>query len=234
MTGQGKRGGKWMLKHLLPGDKHIIKTADSHLPAKKVLNAISSSTTKAMNAAGCAVMLLNQKREHLTIIASYGLSYLYLRKGILNVHRSLPEIMEGKIAAVTSISKDNRMQYPEAASMEKINSILGAPIFLDGHVIGEIRVYTDDVRVFNQMEKDFVTTVAGVIALSINKNDVHAKSCLQLKQQEQSPPSGTQMTELHSFAKLQPSQRGGVCQTARFQRMSGFTYRGHSLLMARL
>jgi len=155
--------------------KHIIKTADSALSLKKVLNTIAASTTKAMSAAGCVIMLLNHKREHLSIIAAYGLSDLYLRKGILNVHRSLPEIMDGKIAAATAISNDNRTQYPEAAAMEKISSILGAPLFLNGQVVGEIRIYTSDVRTFKQTEHEFISTVAGIVALTLEKNELRQK-----------------------------------------------------------
>lgn len=152
--------------------KQIVKHSSSALPLKKILNAIAASTAKAMDAAGCTIMLLNPKREHLSIIAAYGLSDLYLRKGILNVHRSLPEIMTGKIVTITDISHDDRTQYPESAAVENIHSILGAPILQKGQIIGEIRVYTNEVREFKQTDHEFLSSVSNIVALSIEKNEL--------------------------------------------------------------
>jgi len=191
--------------------KHIIKTADSDLPLKKMLNAFCASASKAMNAAGCAIMLLNQKREHLSLIAAYGLSDLYLRKGVLNVHRSLPEIMEGKITAVSSIHEDNRTQYPEAAAMENIKSIIGAPLLLNREIIGEIRIYTGDTRVFNQAERDFIFSVAGTVSLAIVKSEFTMKTGTSPKKNRPKPatdsplivlPPGFSHPSEEEFAKL--------------------------------
>ena len=75
-----------------------------------------------MKASGCSIMLLSPPKEHLVIVGAHGLSDLYLRKGALNVHKSLPEIMEGEIVSITNISNDIRAQYPEAAVVCYVNS----------------------------------------------------------------------------------------------------------------
>ena len=153
--------------------KQVAKTANSSLPLNKALNSIAKSMAKAMKAAGCTIMLLNSKREHLDIMAAYGLSDLYLRKGALNAHKSLPEILEGKAVAIADVSQDNQAQYPEAAEMEKISSILGVPLLQKGEVIGGIRIYTRESRHFSQVDKDFLSTVANIIAIILEKNELH-------------------------------------------------------------
>ena len=155
--------------------KQIARAANSSLPLKKALNSIAKSTAKAMKATGCSVMLLNPQGEHLDITAAYGLSDLYLRKGALNAHRSLPDILERNVVAISDISQDKRAQYPEAAKMEKISSILGAPLLQKGEVIGQLRVYTQEPRHFSQSDKNFLSTVANIITITLEKTELYQK-----------------------------------------------------------
>jgi bifunctional protein TilS/HprT len=152
--------------------KQITKTANSAIPLKKTLTAIAKSSAKAMKAAGCSIMLLNPQREHLAIVAAYGLSDIYLRKGALNAYKSLPEIMEGKIISIIDISNDKQAQYPEAAKIENISSVLGVPLFQRGDIIGEIRLYTEAARHFSTADKDFLANVANIVALVLEQPEL--------------------------------------------------------------
>ena len=153
--------------------KQIAKTANSPLPLKNVLNSTAKSAAKALKAAGCSIMLLNPQREHLDIIAAYGLSDLYLKKGALKASKSLPEVLSGKVVAIFDFTQDERTQYPEAAEMEGISSVVAAPIPQRGEVVGEIRIYTREPRKFSQADKDFLTTVADIIAVSLERNELY-------------------------------------------------------------
>jgi len=152
--------------------KQITRTANTNIPLEKTLNSIAKSCTKALEAAGCTIMMLNNQKEHLSTIASYGLSDLYLRKGALNAHQSLPQIMAGNVVTIRNIFKGQNTQYPEAATSEKINSILGVPIFQKGEIIGELRIYTEDDRRFTAVDKDFITTASSVISLIIERSEL--------------------------------------------------------------
>jgi bifunctional protein TilS/HprT len=153
--------------------KQIARTANSPLPLKNVLNAAAKSATKGLKAAGCSIMLLNPQKEHLDIIAAYGLSDLYIRKGALKASKSLPEVLNGELVAIFDFTQDERTQYPEAAEMEGISSVLAAPIPQRGEVVGEIRIYTREPRQFSQADKDFLTTVANIVAVSLEKNELY-------------------------------------------------------------
>lgn len=153
--------------------KYIARATNSSLTLTKALNSIAKSTTKALKAAGCAIMLLSPQKEHLNIIAAHGLSDLYLRKGVVNARKSLPDILDGKVATIFNISQDNRAQYPEAAEVEKIGSIIGAPLVQKGDIIGEIRVYGQEPRHFSRGDADFLATVANIIAVALERNNLY-------------------------------------------------------------
>jgi len=149
--------------------KQIVKAANDSLSLKKLVSTIAAGAARGLGASGCAVMLLNPRREYLDIIGAWGLSDLYLRKGAINARKSYPDILDGKIVAVEDICSDKRTQYPEHAAREKLKSLLGAPLLQHGEVIGEIRVYTREKRHFKPNEKDFISTVANIIALTLEK-----------------------------------------------------------------
>jgi bifunctional protein TilS/HprT len=153
--------------------KQIARVGNSLLPLNKVLNSVAKSTAKALKAAGCSIMLLNPQKAHLDIVAAYGLSDLYLRKGALKASESLPEVLNGETVAIFDATQDKRTQYPEAAEIEGISSVLASPIIQKGEVTGEIRVYTREPRQFSQADKDFVGTVANIAAVSLEKTELY-------------------------------------------------------------
>ncbi|MGA2158347.1 MAG: hypoxanthine phosphoribosyltransferase [Dehalococcoidia bacterium] len=152
--------------------KQIAKVINSDLPFKKIMGLVAASAARALQASGCAIMLLNPQREYLDIIGAFGLSDIYLRKGALNARKSYPEILEGKTVTVEDIIADKRTQFPEQAAKENLKSLLGAPIFQKEEIIGEIRTYTREKKHFKPHEKDFLATVANIIALTLEKNEL--------------------------------------------------------------
>ena len=153
--------------------KQIARVTNSLLPLKKILNSIAKSTAKALKASGCSIMLLNPQKAHLDIVAAFGLSDLYLRKGALKASESLPEVLNGETVAIFDATQDERTQYPEAAETEGISSLLATPIVQKGEVSGEIRVYTREPRQFSQADKDFAASVANIAALTLEKTELY-------------------------------------------------------------
>ncbi len=176
--------------------KQISKTANSSLPVKKVINTVAASTAKALQATGCAVMLLNTHKQYLDILGSYGLSDIYLRKGVINAHKSYPEILDGKTVMVSDISLDKRAQYPEHAAKENIVSMMGAPIIQRDEVIGQIRVYHRQKKQFKPIEKDFISSVANLLSIIIERYELNT----YLNKQHEA--NITQQKKLTSFSSL--------------------------------
>ena len=185
----------------------IAKIANSSLPIKKLLNAIAKSTAKATGSSGCAIMLLDSKKDHLIPVGAHGLSDLYLRKGSLLSHESLPKILEGETVVVADISKDRRIQYPEAAEMEKISSLLGTPLIQGGEVIGEIRIYTEEPCQFSKADKDFLRAIGNVCAIALERDELlqtlrtsHRKAVTKRERMAESPKLPSLSLRPSSFA----------------------------------
>lgn len=153
--------------------KQIAKVANSSFGLRKSFNSIAKSTVKAMQANGCRILLLDSQKKYLITTGSHGLSDLYLRKGPLDAHKSLPEILDGKLVVIPDATKDERVQHPQIAATQRVSSILGVPILEKGETIGEIRVYTHEPRQFSEADKSFLISVANISAVLLERAELH-------------------------------------------------------------
>jgi hypoxanthine phosphoribosyltransferase len=153
--------------------KQITKVANSALSLKRICNSIAKSAAQAVQANGCRILSLNSHKEYLITIGAHGLSDIFLKKGPLDVHKSLPDILEGKVVFIADATKDERVQYPQIALSQGISSILGIPILGKGEAIGEIRIYTREPRQFSEADKGFLLSVANICAVVFEKAELH-------------------------------------------------------------
>src|SRR3990172_1633146 len=164
----------------------VAKTINSTLDTRELLTAVARSAAQALGAKACSLMLLTPDRRELCHTAAYGLSDWYVRKGPLVVDLSMAEALRGIPVAVLDAGKDLRVQYREQAVREGIASILCAPLFMWGEVIGVIRVYTSEPREFDAEDIEFVEAVAnlGAIALQNAQRYEEVKANYQRARQE--------------------------------------------------
>jgi bifunctional protein TilS/HprT len=153
--------------------KRIAKVANSAFSLRRVCNSIAKSTAKAMQANSCHILALDPQKEYLITVGAYGLSDLYLKKGPLDAHRSLSDILEGKVVSIVDAAEDKRVQYREDAQAQGISSILGVPIFGKGEATGEIRIYTREPRQFSEADKSFLLSVANMCAVIFERAELH-------------------------------------------------------------
>ncbi len=153
--------------------KQITRVANSALSLKRICNSIAKSAAQAVQANGCRILSLNSHKEYLITIGAYGLSDIFLKKGPLDVHKSLPDILDGKVVFIADAAKDERVQYPQIALSQGISSILGVPILGKGEAIGEIRIYTREPRQFSEADKGFLLSVANICAVVFEKAELH-------------------------------------------------------------
>jgi bifunctional protein TilS/HprT len=152
--------------------KQITKVANSALSLRRICNSIAKSAAKAVQANGCRILSLDSQKEYLITVGAYGLSDLYLKKGPLDAHKSLPDILEGKVVFIADATKDEKVQHPKMALAQRISSILGAPVFAKGEAIGEIRIYTREPRQFSEADKSFILSVADICAVLFERAEL--------------------------------------------------------------
>ena len=153
--------------------RQIAKIANAGFGLRKTCNFVAKSAAKTLGANACCILLLDHRKEHLIKVGAYGLSDLYLRKGPLDAHRSLPEILDGKVIMVSDAPRDERIQYPQIAESQKVCSILGVPILKVDEVIGQIRVYSREPRQFSEPDKIFLSGVANISAVLLERAELY-------------------------------------------------------------
>ncbi|MCF8028516.1 MAG: GAF domain-containing protein [Desulfobacteraceae bacterium] len=136
-------------------------------PEEVVLLAVES-ITRALNVKASAVLLINRDSKELEVAASFGLSDEYLNKGPLSAMKSIAESLEQGPVAISDVSDDPRIQYPEAAQKEGIASILSVPIMIGGQTIGALRVYTAEPWEFTMEDVNFVQAVGSITGMAID------------------------------------------------------------------
>jgi signal transduction protein with GAF and PtsI domain len=161
--------------NFLKGLLEVSKAVNSALDVKKVLHLLVKTATNALDIKAAAVRLLDEKRQRMELVASYGLSDRYVTKGPVGTDKSITEAMMGKAVSIYDVANDPRATYPTEAAQEGIKSILSVPITLKGNVIGVMRIYTGDPRDFSDDEITFISSLAEQAALAMENARLYQK-----------------------------------------------------------
>jgi len=145
----------------------ISKILTSSLRLQEVFNAIAKTAMEAMKMKGCIVRLLDEKHEKLELVASYGLSEDYLRKGPVHVDKGMDDVRTGRPTIVSDVLKDSRLEYPEEAAKEGIRCALAIPLVAKEKIIGSIRVFGPSPHEFDEEEIKFLEAIASHAAIAI-------------------------------------------------------------------
>jgi len=160
----------------------IAKELSSSLVTDEVLSSMVQSITKAIGAKGCSIMLLTPDKKWLIHTISYGLSDAYLKKGLVWADDILREASQNKPVAIQHIVQDPQVQYKEQAMKEGIISMLSVPLMPWGEVIGVLRIYTAEPRQFVSEELDFLSDLANLGAMALEKARLHESLGQDLEQ----------------------------------------------------
>lgn len=151
----------------------ISKQVIAAVGVENVLRAIVESITLGTEAKGCSLLLLSPEGDKLYHRVSYGISPEYVNKGHIQVDDTIREVLSGKATFIRDVSRDPRVQYPEAARREGIASILSIPMRSYGGIRGIMRIYTSEVRDFSPEEIDFLDSIAELSGLVLEKEEEH-------------------------------------------------------------
>jgi signal transduction protein with GAF and PtsI domain len=145
----------------------ISKALSSTLAVNEVLDQIVRQITAVMKLKGATIRLIDPRTSTLELAASTGLSQKYLKKGPVDMDKSVAEALSGRPVAVYDAANDPRMQYPQQAKAEGIATMVTTPMMAQGKVIGVMRLVTAEPREFTMEEVDFACAVADLGAQAI-------------------------------------------------------------------
>jgi GAF domain-containing protein len=141
----------------------------SSLEVEEVLKRLVESTVRVLQIKACALRLLNDDGETLTLRAAYGLSDRYLHKGpVVRAQSALDAAaLSGQVIIVPDVASNPLFQYPREAREEGIASVLCVPLRAHGEAIGVMRAYTAEPHDFSEIEQEFVQALADLGALAL-------------------------------------------------------------------
>ncbi len=158
-----------MTKHNINYDT-IIKLTNAISQCQdpeKVALITAEKVTKAFDAKGCSVFLVNRKTREMGLVASHGLSSEYLDKGIVCFMQPIKEAKDAVPIAIYDVMDDPRIQYPEEAKKEGISSLLGVPIISHNEIIGALRIYTEEPWEFSLNDISMVQAIALICGMAM-------------------------------------------------------------------
>jgi GAF domain-containing protein len=160
----------------------LTSAINSSLDIKQVLHNMSEKTCKALGMKGVTIRLLDEERNALNMVASYGLSEEFLSKGTVSAEKSITEALKGKTIVMEDTATDKQLQYPRETEKEGIKSMVCVPIRSREKVIGVMRLYSCSPRKYPRDFINVVEALAHTGALAIQ----NASMYLQLKEDKKS------------------------------------------------
>ena len=149
--------------------RRVVAVVNSDATLKEKLDTIVRGITRSMKV-GASILLLDSNGSKLIHKYTRGLPQFYLNKGVLDSDKSLYDVIERKQVIVTDVERNPRVQYPELAAKAGIKSIMGVPIILGSQVVGSLRIYSKERNEFSHQDINFVTTMANLAALSLERD----------------------------------------------------------------
>lgn len=153
----------------------VAKVINASLEPSSVLEEIVRCVAGAMKVKACSLRLLESRKKRLLMGAAYGLSEGYIRKGPVLVEESGldQKALKGEVIWLENAQTDKDFQYGEKAKAEGIKSVLVVPLRFGEKFIGVLRVYSSEIREFDEDETKFLQAVANLSAISLENARLH-------------------------------------------------------------
>jgi PAS domain S-box-containing protein len=166
-----------------------IITAPLHL--KEVLESIAFNTARLLGSDTGVILLLDEKKEYLTIKGSYGLSNTVVSGTKDRVGESIAGrvVQTGEPIIANNLMRDERFSNPSAAK-EGLLSCASVPLIIDGRIIGTLDIHSKtDPDAFGPGHLNLMKMLASQAAIAIEKARLfdelnHAREELEAKVSE--------------------------------------------------
>ena len=165
--------------------QEISTLVNSSLDLSAVLNTIVERLPQSLGCKGCTIRLLKAQTNQLELVASYGLSGNYLRRGRVEHEKNVKAALSGSPVSIYSVSEDSRLFYKKNMEEEGIESLLSVPIKAGQEVIGVLRILSDVPRCFASSEINFAVTAAEVGGVAIRNAKTYQQITLLFNQIEE-------------------------------------------------
>ncbi|MBI3810809.1 MAG: GAF domain-containing protein [Nitrospirae bacterium] len=156
----------------------VSKTIASNLYLKEILQLIVAMTAEMMNSTICSIMLLDDEKQELEIVATQSLSEEYRKKPNLKVGQSISgqALKEKRPIAVKDVTREPGYMYADLARKEGLCSLLSVPMMIRDRAVGVINSYTSREHTFYDEEIKILQAVANQSAVAFENTKLVRRS----------------------------------------------------------
>ena len=149
----------------------VGQAINSAVDLDEALAAITREAASLMNAKTCALQLLDESGNHLTLVASHGAGEAYLNNPGVDIAESFVGSVVNlkKPLQIENVQTSNAYQQQDIAREEGLVAMLSIPLEFGGNAIGTLNVYKEETYVFSNDEIHIATALAELSALAIEK-----------------------------------------------------------------
>lgn len=160
----------------------VSHTITSNRYIEEILNLIVTMTAGMMSSKICSIMILDEQKGELKIVATQSLSDEYRRKANVKIGESVSgrAVKEQRPITVLDVTRDQQYRFPDLAKKEGVCSLVSVPMMVKNRVVGVINSYTSTEHAFTQEEIKILQAVANQAAVAIeNTTLVEQSSAMQ-------------------------------------------------------
>lgn len=150
----------------------------SDLYIEDILRLIVIVTAEIMKSKICSLMLLDEKKQEISIRATQSMSDEYNKKPPLKAKEGIvgKAIVQKKPIAILDVTQEKEYKYRDIAVKEGLKSMLCVPMIVKGKAIGVINCYTQKPHNFTKTEINMLTSVANQAAVAIENTELIVKT----------------------------------------------------------
>ena len=149
----------------------VGQVINSRQDLDEALNAITIEASSLMKAKTCALQLLDETNNRLSLVASFGAGNAYLNKPDVLISESfLGSVVKlKKPLQIENVQTSNAYQQQDIARDEGLVAMLSIPLVFNSVVIGTLNIYKEKTYVFSNEEINIAMALAEFSALAIEK-----------------------------------------------------------------
>ena len=149
----------------------VGQVINSRQDLDEALNAITIEASSLMKAKTCALQLLDETHNRLSLVASFGAGNAYLNKPDVLISESfLGSVVKlKKPLQIENVQTSNAYQQQDIARDEGLIAMLSIPLVFNSVVIGTLNIYKEETYVFSNEEINIAMALAEFSALAIEK-----------------------------------------------------------------
>jgi GAF domain-containing protein len=125
-----------------------------------LLNLVVGSAVDTMKAKAACLYMPSKERNEYVAVAHKGLSERYLHATHKRVEHTMKLLKEKGYIHYRDAKTDPRVRNQASKIAEGIGSILIVPVMVKGQMIGNLALYTSDIRDFSKKEIEFLSILA--------------------------------------------------------------------------